>query len=69
LSEKPEGDKATPVKDRMLNLFDKDPEGALALVKDLPKHKSAINLSDVTPPEGESAWEKRQKEIAAQTKK
>lgn len=63
LSEKPEGDKATPVKDRMLNLFDKDPEGTLALVKDLPKHKSAINLSDVNPPEGESAWEKRQKEI------
>ena len=68
LSEKPEGEKATPVKDRMLNLFDKDPEGTLALIKDLPKHKSAINLSDVNPPEGESAWEKRQKEIEAASK-
>lgn len=69
LSEKPEGDKATPVKDRMLNLFDKDPESAMLLVKDLPKHKSAINLSDVNPPEGETAWDKRQKEIEAANKK
>jgi hypothetical protein len=69
LSEKPEGDKATPVRDRMLNLFDKDPEGALALVKDLPKHKTAINLSDVPAPDSENAWVKRQKEIEAQTQK
>jgi len=68
LSEKPEGDKATPVKDRMLSLFDKDPEGTMALVKDLPKHKQGINLSDVPSPDGETAWDKRQKEIAANTK-
>lgn len=69
LSEKPVEGKSTPVKDRMLNLFDKDPEGTMQLVKDLPKHKSAIDLSDVTPPEGESAWDKRQKEIEAANKK
>lgn len=68
LSEKPEGDKATPVKDRMLNLFDKDPEGTLALVKDLPKRKS-IDLSDVKSPEGETAWAKRQREIEEANKK
>lgn len=68
LSEKPEGDKATPVKDRMLSLFDKDPEGTMALVKDLPKHKQGINLSDVPSPDGETAWDKRQKEIAANAK-
>ena len=63
LSEKPEGDKATPVKDRMLNLFDKDAEGTLQLVKVLPKHKTAINLSDIPVPENETAWAKRQREI------
>lgn len=62
LSEKPEGDKPTPVKDRMLNLFDKDAEGTLALIKDLPRRKS-IDLSDVPSPEAETAWAKRQREI------
>lgn len=69
LSEKPEGDKLTPVKDRMLNLFDKDPEGTMLLVRDLPKHKTSIDLSDHVPAEGESAWDKRQKEIEANSKK
>ena len=69
LSEKPEGDKLTPVKDRMLNLFDKDPEGTMLLVKDLPKHESSIDLSDHVPAEGESAWDKRQKEIEEANKK
>lgn len=69
LSEKPEGEKLTPVKDRMLNLFDKDPESAMLLVKDLPKHKSAIDLSDVTSTDGETAWAKRQREIEEANKK
>lgn len=68
LSEKPEGEKLTPVKDRMLNLFDKDADGTLALIKDLPKRKS-IDLSDVPSPEGESAWAKRQREIEEANKK
>lgn len=62
LSEKPAEGKPTPVKDRMLNLFDKDPEGTMSLVKDLPK-RTSINLSDVKSPEGETAWAKRKKEI------
>lgn len=68
LSEKPEGDKATPVKDRMLNLFDKDAEGTMQLIKDLPKHKSAINLSDVDP-QVETAFQKRKREIDEANKK
>jgi hypothetical protein len=68
LSEKPEGDKATPVKDRMMNLFDKDPETAMELIKDLPKHKATLDLSDSGQP-GESAWDKRKKEIDANAKK
>lgn len=68
LNEKPEGDKPTPVKDLMMNLFDKDPEGTMQLVKDLPRRKAAINLSDMASEEGESAWEKRQKEIEASNK-
>ena len=68
LSEKPEGDKPTPVRDRMLNLYDKDPEGTLELVKLLPKHTPAnLNLGDRSGTE--DAWAKRQKEIEEQSKK
>lgn len=69
LAEKPEGEKQTPVKDRMLNLFDKDPEGTLQMLKDLPARHLSMNLSDVTPPEGETAWAKRQKEIEQNSRK
>lgn len=68
LSEKPVEGKPTPVKDRMMNLFDKDPEAAMQMVKDLTPHKSAtVELSDIGG--GESAWDKRKAEIEANSKK
>lgn len=48
LSEKPEGDKLTPVRDGVLNLFDKDPEGTrimLACIAKLQKLQS-LELGD-----------------------
>ena len=71
LDEKPEGDKATPVKDSFINLFDKDPEMAMTVVKSLAKHSpGSMNLTD-TAPAGETAFQKRQREIeeAAAAKK
>jgi len=63
LSEKPEGEKLTPVKDSFLSLFDKDPEMAMTVVKTLPKHvPGSINLTDNIPT-GETKWQKRQREI------
>lgn len=44
LSEKPEGDKLTPVKDGMLNLFDKDPEGTRTMLRSIAKPTSLDKL-------------------------
>lgn len=68
LSEKPVEGKPTPVKDRMLNLFDKDAEGTMEMIKDLPvRTPKSIELSDAATTG--SAWEKRKAEIEANTKK
>jgi len=45
MNEKPEGDKLTPVKDRMLNLFDKDPDGTRAMLSAIPT--SGTRLKDL----------------------
>jgi hypothetical protein len=37
LTEKPEGDKLTPVRENMLNLFDANPEGTRAMLKSIAK--------------------------------
>lgn len=49
LSEKPEGDKLTPVKDGMLNLFDKvDPEGTRVMLASIakPQKLQSLELGD-----------------------
>lgn len=65
LSEKADGS----VKAKMLELYDANPVATMEMLKSMGKRKSvAANLAD-TSPEGESAWEKRQKEIEANAKK
>lgn len=44
LSEKPEGDKKTPVRDNMLNLFDANAEGTRTMLAAIPKPASLKNL-------------------------
>ena len=62
LSEKEDGS----VKASMLNLFDKDPESAMNLVKSLPtREKTHIELGDG----GKTLWQKRQEEIDASNAK
>ena len=50
LSEKPVGDKLTPVRDSMLNLFDKDPEGTHAMLGSIavPTKLDGLQLGDKT---------------------
>lgn len=65
LSEKADGS----VKAKMLELYDANPVATMEMLQSMGKRKSvAANLAD-TSAEGESAWEKRQKEIEANTKK
>lgn len=65
LSEKQDGS----VKTKMLKLFDADPDATMEMLQSMGKRKPvAANLSD-TGSGGESAWEKRQKEIEANSKK
>ncbi len=44
LSEKPDGVKLTPVKDGMLNLFDKDPEGTRVMLASIAKPQKLQNM-------------------------
>lgn len=48
LSEKPEGEKLTPVRDNMMNLFDKDPEGTRLMLGSIatPTKLEGMNLGD-----------------------
>lgn len=48
LAEKPEGDKLTPVRDRMLNLYDKDSEGTITMLSSIPAPTALdkLNLGD-----------------------
>lgn len=65
LSEKADGS----VKAKMLELYDANPVATMEMLQSMGKRKSvAANLAD-TSAEGESAWEKRQKEIEANAKK
>ena len=67
LSEKPEGDKPAPVRERMLNLFDATGNDALQILKDLPKRKPVtLELADFAPG---GAFAARQKEIDEEVKK
>lgn len=61
-------DKPGSVKQGWLDLYDKSPEGADTALKNLKPHQSASKM-DLGDPKGESAWEKRQKEIEANAKK
>lgn len=66
LSEKADGS----VKTKMLKLYDADPEATMDMLQSMSKRKSvAVNLADTSGKDGETAWEKRQREIEENSKK
>ena len=66
LSEKADGS----VKTEMLKLYDANPESTMTMLQSMSKRQSvASNLSDRGAKDGETAWEKRQREIEENSKK